>query len=433
VGDPMTVRELRIGMLGCGTVGSAVARMLDEHKDDIERRAGVRLRITRVAVRDASASRTAPLSPDVLTTDPWSVVNAPDVDVVLELIGGTDPAKDLLLAAFAAGKPVVTANKELLATSGKELFDAADAADRDIRFEAAVAGGIPLIAPLKESLSGERIARLLGIVNGTTNYVLTRMSEQGSTVDEALDDARTLGYAEADPTADIDGSDAAAKCAILASIAFNTRVVGSDVYREGIGGITPQDISDASRLGYVVKLLAIAELEDGEVSARVHPAMIPASHPLASVRDAFNAVFVEGGKVGQLMFYGRGAGGDPTAASVVGDLVAVARNLAFGGRAIGCTCVLDRPIRSMDHTTGQYYLNLHVEDRPGVLAEIAETFGRIGVSIERVWQEGFGEEATLVFITHRAREGAFQEAVSELRELPSVRSVASLLRVEGEG
>jgi homoserine dehydrogenase len=372
------------------------------------------------------------LSADVFTTDGASIVDDPDIDVVLELLGGLEPARDLLLRALAGGKPVVTANKELLAEAGKQLFDAADTAGRDLRFEAAVAGGIPLIAPLKESLTGERIARVLGIVNGTTNYVLTQMSDHGSTFDEALADAQRLGYAEADPTADIDGFDAAAKCAILASIAFNTRVVGDDVYREGIAGVTPQDIADATRLGYVVKLLAIAELEDGEVSARVHPAMIPASHPLASVRDSFNAVFVEGAKVGQLMFYGRGAGGDPTATSVVGDLVAVARNLAFGGRAIGCTCALDRPIRSMDHTTGQYYLNLDVEDRPGVLAEIAEAFGRNGVSIERVWQEGFGEEATLVFITHRAREGAFQDAVADLRGLPSVHAVASMLRVEGE-
>jgi homoserine dehydrogenase len=428
----VTPPEVRIGMLGCGTVGSAVARMLAEHGDDIERRAGVRLRIERVAVRDVGKARDGSIAADAITADAASIVADPRIDIVLELIGGVDPARELLLAAFAAGKPVVTANKELLSSSGKEVFDAADTAERDIRFEAAVAGGIPLIAPLKESLSGERIARLLGIVNGTTNYVLTTMSEQGAMFDDALADAQRLGYAEADPTADVDGSDAAAKCAILASIAFNTRVVVGDVYREGIAGVTPQDIADAARLGYVVKLLAIAELEDGEVSARVHPAMVPASHPLASVRDAYNAVFVEGHKVGQLMFYGRGAGGDPTATSVVGDLVAVARNLAFGGRAIGCTCVLDRPIRSMDHTTGQYYLNLHVEDRPGVLAEIAEAFGRNGISIERVWQEGFGEEATLVFITHRAREGAFQAAVRELRRLASVRAVASMVRVEGE-
>jgi homoserine dehydrogenase len=428
----VTSPEVRIGMLGCGTVGGAVARMLSEHGEDIERRAGVRLRLARVAVRDPGRERDVPLPADAFTTDGASIVDDPDIDVVLELLGGLEPARALVLRALGDGKPVVTANKELLAEAGKQLFDAADAAGRDLRFEAAVAGGIPLIAPLKESLTGERIARVLGIVNGTTNYVLTQMSDHGSTFDDALAHAQRLGYAEADPTVDIDGFDAAAKCAILASIAFNTRVVGDDVYREGIAGVTPQDIADATRLGYVVKLLAIAELEDGEVSARVHPAMIPASHPLASVRDAFNAVFVEGAKVGQLMFYGRGAGGDPTATSVIGDLVAVARNLAFGGRAIGCTCALDRPIRSMDHTTGQYYLNLDVEDRPGVLAEIAEAFGRNGVSIERVWQEGFGEEATLVFITHRAREGAFQDAVAELRGLPSVRAVASMLRVEGE-
>jgi homoserine dehydrogenase len=428
----VTERTIRIGMLGCGTVGSAVVRMLAEHGDDIAMRAAVRLAVTRVAVRDADRARDVPLPRDVFTTDPASIVANPDIDVVLELLGGTEPAKELILASFASGKPVVTANKEVLSTAGKELFDAADAAQRDLMFEAAVGGGIPLIAPLKESLAGERVRRTLGIVNGTTNYVLTQMSEHGWTFEDALAEAQRLGYAEADPTADIDGFDAAAKCAILASIAFNTRVVASDVYREGIARVTPQDIADAARLGYVVKLLAISELEDGEVSARVHPAMIPAAHPLAAVRDANNAVFVEGAKVGQLMFYGPGAGGDATATSVIGDLVHVARNLAFGGRAIGCTCVLDRAIRSMDATTGQYYLNLHVEDRPGVLAEIAEAFAHNGVSIERVWQEGFAEEATLVFITHRAQEGAFQKTVAELRDRSSVRAVASLLRVEGE-
>jgi len=425
-------RTIRIGMLGCGTVGSAVVRMLAEHGDGIAMRAAVRLAVTRVAVRDADRGRDVPLPRDVFTTDPSSIVADPDIDVVLELIGGTEPAKELILASFASGKPVVTANKEVLSAGGKELFDAADAAQRDLRFEAAVAGGIPLIAPLKESLAGDRVRRMLGIVNGTTNYVLTQMSEHGWTFEDALAEAQRFGYAEADPTADIDGFDAAAKCAILASIAFNTRVVADDVYREGIARITPQDIADAARLGYVVKLLAIAELEDGEVSARVHPAMIPAAHPLAAVRDANNAVFVEGAKVGQLMFYGPGAGGEPTATSVIGDLVQVARNLAFGGRAMGCTCVLDRAIRPMDATTGQYYLNLHVEDRPGVLAEIAEAFAHNGVSIERVWQEGFAEEATLVFITHRAQEGAFQKTVAELRDRASVRAVASLLRVEGE-
>jgi homoserine dehydrogenase len=428
----MNERTLRVGLLGCGNVGAAVIRLLSEHGEDIARRAGCTLAVTRVAVRDIDRDRNVPLDAGVFTSDPRTVVEGDDVDIVCELIGGLEPAKSFVLDALAAGKPVVTANKELLANAGKDVFDAAGDAGLDLAFEAAVAGGVPLIRPLKESLAGERVRRITGIVNGTTNYVLTQMAERGSTFDESLADAQRLGYAEADPTADVDGFDAAAKCAILASIAFNTRVVAHDVYREGIVGVTPQDIADAARLGYVVKLLAIAELEDEAVSARVHPAMIPTTHPLASVRDAFNAVFVEGVKVGQLMFYGPGAGGDPTATAVVGDLITVARNLVTGGRSIGCTCALDRRIRPMGDTRGQYYLNLHVEDRPGVLAEIADHFGRNAVSIERVWQEGAADEATLVFITHRAQEGAFQKTVEELRELPSVHAVASLLRVEGE-
>ena len=427
-----TKDEIRIGLLGCGTVGAAVVRTLSENADDIELRAGCRLRVTRVAVSDPSRERDVPLDPSVILGDPSSVVTDPEVDIVCELIGGMEPARSLILQAFASGKPVVTANKELLANSGKELFEAAEAAGADLYFEAAVAGAIPLIRPLKESLAGERINRIIGILNGTTNYILTRMSERGSSFEEALAEATRLGYAEADPTADVEGLDAAAKCAILASIAFNTRVVAGDVYREGITKVQPQDITDAARMGYVVKLLVIAELEDGEVSARVHPAMIPNTHPLASVRDVFNAVFVEGPKIGQLMFYGRGAGGDPTATAVVGDLITVARHLSSGARGVGCTCALDRRIRPMDDTRGQYYLNLHVEDRPGVLAEIADHFGRNGVSIERVWQEGTGDEATLVFITHLAQEGAFQKTVQELRELSAVRAVASVLRVEGE-
>ena len=428
----MSERTIRIGMLGCGTVGAATIRLLHDHADDIAMRAGCRVQVTRVAVRDPGRQRDVPLPPDAFTTDGLSIVDDPAIDVVCELIGGIEPAKGLLLRALSNGKPVVTANKEMLATEGKDLFDAADAAGLDLLFEASVAGGIPLIRPLKESLAGERVGRLLGIVNGTTNYILTQMSEHGSSFDEALAEAQRLGYAETDPTADVDGSDAAAKCAILASIAFNSRVVASDVYREGITGVTSVDIDDARRMGYVVKLLAIAELEGGEISARVHPAMIPEGHPLASVRDAFNAVFVEGERIGQLMFYGPGAGGDPTATAVVGDLVTTARNRVTGGRAMGCTCVLERRIRPMDDTRGQYYLNLHVADRPGVLAEIAGDFGHNGVSIERVWQEGSGDEATLVFITHRAQEGALQKTLQELRESPAVRSVASVLRVEGE-
>jgi homoserine dehydrogenase len=427
----MNGRTVRVGLLGCGTVGGALIRLLAEHGDDIAMRAGCRLEVTRVAVRDLGRDR-GPLPPERFTTDATGIVDDPEVDVVCELIGGAELPRSLILRAFANGKPVVTANKELLANHGKEVFDAAEDAGVDLFFEAAVAGGIPLIRPLKESLAGERVGRILGIVNGTTNFVLTQMSEHGWSFERALADAQRLGYAEADPTADVEGHDAAAKIAILASIAFNARVVAGDVYREGIAGITAQDIADADRLGYVVKLLAIAELEDEAISARVHPAMIPSSHPLAAVRDAFNAVFVEGEKVGQLMFYGPGAGGDPTATAVAGDLVSVARNVVTGGRGIGCTCRLQRPIRPMDDTRDQYYLNLHVEDRPGVLAEIADRFGGNGVSIERVWQEGAGDEATLVFITHRTQEGAFQKTVQAIRELDAVHSVQSLLRVEGE-
>jgi homoserine dehydrogenase len=428
----MAERIVRVGMLGCGTVGAAVIRLLHDHAEEIALRAGCRVEVVRAAVRDATRERGVPLDRVAFTSDPAAIVEAPDVDIVCELMGGVDPARGMILRAFEAGKPVVTANKELLASHGRELFDAADARGLDMYFEAAVAGGIPLIRPLKESLVGERIRRILGIVNGTTNFILTRMSDLGASFEDALAAAQELGYAEADPGADVEGHDAAAKCAILASIAFNARVTAGDVFREGIAKVTPQDIADARRMGYVVKLLAIAELQDEAITARVHPAMIPAVHPLASVRDAHNAVFIEGEKVGQLMFYGVGAGGDPTAVSVVGDLATVARHLIAGGRGVGCTCRRERGIRSMDDTAGQYYLNLHVEDRPGVLAEIADHFGRNGVSIERVWQEGSGDEATLVFITHRAQEGAFQKTLQELRELSAVRAVQSLLRVEGE-
>ena len=433
----MSERVLRVGMLGCGTVGAAVVRLLESHRDDIERRAGCRLEVRKVAVRDPARARDVPLPPSAFVDDPIAVVEDPDVDIVCELIGGLEPAGALVLAAFDRDKPVVTANKELLATRGRELFDASDAKGLDLYFEAAVGGGIPLIRPLKESLTGERLRRVMGIVNGTTNFILTKMSEEGRGFADVLADAKRLGYAEADSSADVDGHDAAAKCAILASIASNARVVASDVYREGIANVTTEDIEFARRLGYVVKLLAIAEMEPGEdgderIAVRVHPAMIPATHPLASVRDAYNAVFVEGPNVGELMFYGRGAGGEATATAVVGDLVSVARNLLAGARGVGCTCFHERTIRPMEEMTGQYYILLRVEDRPGVLAEIASVFGESDVSIKSVWQEGSGEDAQLVFITHRAREGPFQEAVAALRGLPAVVEVRSVLRVEAE-
>jgi homoserine dehydrogenase len=429
----MSERVLRVGMLGCGTVGAAVVRLLESRRDDIERRAGCRLEVHKVAVRDPAKPRDVPLSSDAFVADPMAVIEDPDVDIVCELIGGLEPAGALVLAAFDRDKPVVTANKELLATRGRELFDASDDKGLDLYFEASVGGGIPLIRPLKESLTGERVRRVMGIVNGTTNFILTKMSEEGRAFDDVLAQAKRLGYAEADPTADVEGHDAAAKCAILASIAFNARVVAGDVYREGIANVTTEDIEFARRLGYVIKLLAIAEMGDDErISARVHAAMIPGTHPLASVRDAYNAVFVEGPDVGELMFYGRGAGGEATATAVVGDLVTVARNLLAGARGVGCTCFFERTIRPIDELTGQYYLLLRVEDRPGVLAEIASVFARSDVSIKSVWQEGFGDDAQLVFVTHRAREGAFQEAVSALRGLPAVEEVRSVLRVEAE-
>ncbi len=429
----MSDRTLGVGLLGCGTVGAAVVRLLDGHVDEIARRAGCRLDVVRVAVRDPSRPRDVPLDPARIVADPMTVVDDPGVDIVCELIGGSEPAGSLVMAAFERDKPVVTANKELLATRGRELFDASDAKGLDLYFEAAVGGGIPLIRPIKESLTGERIRRVTGIVNGTTNYVLTRMSEEGISFSEALAQAQRLGYAEADPGADVDGHDAAAKCAILASIAFNARVTAPEVFREGIDRVTAEDIAFAHRLGYVVKLLAIAEL-DGEdrIAVRVHPAMIPSTHPLAAVRDAHNAVFVEGDAVGELMFYGRGAGGEPTATAVIGDLVTVARNLLGETRGVGCTCFHERSIRPMSEVTGQYYLLLRVEDRPGVLAEIASVFGRNGVSIKSVWQEGTGEDAQLVFVTHRAREGAFQATVRELRGVPAVHEIRSILRVEAE-
>jgi homoserine dehydrogenase len=425
-------RTLRVGLLGCGTVGTAVTRLLHDHREDIARRAGCRLEVSKIAVRDPSKRREVPVHPSAFTADPMEVVDDPDIDIVCELLGGSEPAGSLILAAFDRDKPVVTANKELLSTRGRELFDASDAKGLDLYFEAAVGGGIPLVRPLKESLTAERLTSIIGIVNGTTNYVLTRMSEDAMSFAEALGEAQRLGYAEADPTADVDGHDAAAKCAILASIAFNARVVAGDVYREGIGRVTTEDIEFARRLGYVVKLLAIAELHEERVAARVHPAMIPSEHPLAAVRDAFNGVFVEGPNVGELMFYGRGAGGEPTATAVVGDLVTVARNLLAGVRGVGCTCFLERTVRPMSEMEGQYYILLRVEDRPGVLAEIASVFGRNDVSIKSVWQEGTGADAQLVFITHRAREGSFQQAVTELGGVRAVEEVRSILRVEAE-
>ena len=421
-----------IGMLGCGAVGTGVARLLADHAEPIRDRAGVPLALRRIAVRDLTKKRDPVVDPTILGDEPAAVVEDPGVDVVVEVMGGIEPARSLILRALELGKPVVTANKELLATRGGELFAAADRSGVDLRFEAAVAGAIPIIAPLKQSLAGDRLRRVLGIVNGTTNYVLWRMASTGADYEDALAEATELGYAEPDPSADVEGFDAAAKCAILASLAFNARVVAGDVYREGITDVTAADIAAAARMGYTVKLLAIAEEVDGDVSARVHPAMIPDTHPLASVTEAYNAVFVEGDAVGQLMFYGKGAGSLPTGAAVVGDLVEVARNRLQGARGVGCTCLYERSVRSMDEVDTQYYLALDVADRPGVLAKVATVFGEHGVSIRSVLQRGKGDEAQLVLVTHLAREGAMRATLAGLRQLDVVNDLQSVMRVEGE-
>lgn len=423
---------IRIGQLGCGIVGSAAVRMLHANADDIHRRIGVSVEYGPIAVRSLSKERDLPEGYTArFTTDAHAVVSDPSIDIVVEAMGGIEPTRTLLLEAIANGKHIVTANKELLATLGQELFDAADRAGVDIYYEAAVAGGIPLIRPLKESLVGERISKIMGIVNGTTNYILTRMDQDGLEFGQALALAEQLGYTELDPTADVEGFDAASKAAILASIAFNTRVVAGDVHREGISHIRATDMAFAKRLGYTIKLLAIAEEQGGEIAVRVHPAMVPLSHPLASVNENLNAVFVEGERVGELMFYGRGAGGGPTGTSIVGDVLTIARNLVTGGRGPGCSCTTIKTVRPIESNWAQYYLLLEVADEAGVLASIAQVFGDHEVSIKSVWQEGHGDDAQLVLITHRALERNIQHTLGALRSHKQVREVASVLRVEG--
>lgn len=424
--------RVRIGVLGCGNVGAAFVQLVSRQTDSIEARTGVRLEVTRVAVRNVSREREVDLAPGVLVRDAHGVVDDPEVDVVVEVIGGIEPARELILTALGKGKPVVTANKELLANVGTELFAAADAAGVDLLFEAAVAGGIPLIRALRESLRGEPIRRVLGIVNGTTNFILTKMTEQGADYSAALSEAQRLGFAERDPTADVEGFDAGAKAAIIATISFGAKVVAGDVYHEGISGVGAADIAMATRLGYVVKLLAICEQDPltREVAVRVHPAMVPKQHPLASVRESYNAVFVEGDAVGSLMFYGRGAGGLPTASAVLGDVIDAAVNLRQGTH--GSLGTFTRAvIRPIDQTSSEYLLSLDVADRPGVLHAVTGVFAHNDVSIRAAEQEGLRDDARLVFITHQAKEASVQACVRELRDLDVVKRVGSLLRVIG--
>jgi homoserine dehydrogenase len=430
-GSPPSEHAVRVGLLGCGHVGSALVRLLAHNGELIKARTGVEIDIARIAVHNLSKDRDLDVAPGVLTNDPEAVVNDPDIAVIVEMIGGIEPARSLILAALKAGKPVVTANKELLANVGKELFEAAESAGVDLLFEASVAGAVPLMRPLRESLAGERIKRVMGIVNGTTNYVLTRMSEEGCSFAEALSEAQRLGYAERDPTADVEGYDAAAKAAIIASVAFGANVVAGDVYREGIVELTSADISAAKELGYVVKLLAVAEEHDGAVGVRVHPAMVPNDHPLAAVRGSFNAVFIEGDAVGQLMLLGRGAGGSPSASAVLGDLIDAVKNLHGGGRGATLGPLSRRPIRPIDDIESQFYVTVDVVDRPGVLATIAGLFGRHEVSIQSMQQKGQGDEARLIFVTHLAREAALRATIHDVRDLDIVEHVGSVLRVVG--
>lgn len=427
---------VNIGVLGCGNVGAALVELLCVRADEIEQRTGLRLQVAKVAVRSTSKERGVELASGVLTLDAHSVVADPEIDLIVEVIGGIEPARELISQALASGKAVVTANKELLANVGTELFAEADAAGVDLLFEAAVAGGVPIMRPLRESLVAEDITRVMGIVNGTTNYILTKMTDDGWTYAAALAEAQGLGYAERDPTADVEGFDAGAKAAIIATIAFGVRVVAGDVYHEGISGVTQTDIEFARRLGYVVKLLAIAErFTDGSVAVRVHPAMVPNEHPLASVRDSFNAVFVQGAAVGDLMFYGRGAGGNPTASAVLGDVVDAAANLIKGTHA-SSGMFNKADLRPVDELVSPFYVNLEVSDEPGVLAAVAGVFGSHQVSIHSMEQEVLEQQpdrgaARLIFITHAAREADVRATLHELNALNSVTSIGSVLRVIG--
>ena len=430
------MKPLRIGLLGCGNVGAALVTLLDERRDAVAARTGLELEITRIAVRSTAKDRGLRIDPSVFCTGAAGIVSDPEIDIVVEVIGGIEPARSLLHDAIAAGKPVVTGNKELLANHGAQLFAAADDAGVDLLFEAAVAGAIPLIRPLRESLAAEPVRRIMGIVNGTTNYILTQMAERGASYAEALSEAQSLGYAERDPTADVEGFDAAAKAAIIATVAFGAVVVAGDVYREGISRIALHDIEMARRLGYAVKAIAVAERtgdgdgERPEVAVRVHPAMVPFQHPLASVRDSFNAVFIQGDAVGELMFYGRGAGGRPTAGAVLGDLVDAAVNLASGGpRRIGR--LVRAGVRSIDDLRSEYYIGMEVADQPGVLASVAAVFGRHEVSIRSMEQHGLRDDARLVFITHECLERDLQATLRDLRGLEAVHDLGNLIRVIG--
>jgi homoserine dehydrogenase len=426
-----TNKTLNIGMLGCGIVGSSVARLLQEDSGDFAARSGANLKLVKVAVKNLSTKRDF-VSSSILTDDPASVVSDPSIDIVIEVMGGIEPARELILSAIKNGKSIITANKALLALHGAELFEAADKNKVDLYYEAAVGGAIPILRPMRESIVGDHVHRVMGIVNGTTNYILTKMDEEGSAFADVLKEAQSLGFAEADPTADIEGHDAAAKAAILAGLAFHSRVTSNDVYCEGISKISARDVEVARDMDHVIKLLAIAELtSNNQVSVRVHPTLISRQHPLASVRNAFNAVFVEAESAGELMFYGRGAGGAPTASAILGDLIAIARNKTRGGEGHGESDYADLAIAPIDDVMSRYLIRLDVADKPGVLATVAQLFASHTVSIETVRQSGRGDSAELIVATHSAPEASLKKTVTALAKSDVVKSVESVLRIEG--
>jgi len=426
---------INVGLIGLGTVGSGVYKILTTHKEDFRRKVGADLIIKAIAEKDPVKIKAIGADKNLIT-DAKTLIENSDIDIVVEVIGGIEPAKNLILEALKKGKHVVTANKELLASHGKEILETADKKNVDIFFEASVGGGIPIIHPLKECLASNKILKIMGIVNGTTNFILTRMSEEGCSFEEALKEAQKRGYAERDPSADIEGRDAAAKIAILASIAFNSRVTASDVSVEGISKISAKDIQNAKEMGYVVKLLAVAKEANKELEVRVNPAMIPIAHPLASVNGVYNAIFVEGDSVGEVMFFGQGAGSMPAASAVVGDVIEVARNIRYGSSGkIGCTCFRDLNVKSIDEISSKYYLLMKAADEPGVLAKIAKVFGDNDVSLASVIQKGpqvstLRGAADLVFITHLVKEKNFRTALRQIGELDVTSKICNVIRVE---
>lgn len=426
---------VKIGLVGTGTVGGGCLDILSNHKQDFLRHFGIDLELTRVCSRSSEQAASRGLQ-DIFTTDYHDIINDPEIDIVVELIGGTGVAKDVIVEALQAGKHVVTANKAIMASAGKEIMGLAEEKGLEIAFEASVGGGIPIIDPLKHSLIANQIDSIMGIVNGTTNYMLTRMDENGMDYDAALKEAQERGFAEADPTADVDGHDAAAKIAILASIAFNSRVTIDQVYTEGIRRISPIDLTMAHDSGYVVKLVAHARRSEKGIDVRVHPTMIPENHQLATVNGVFNAIFVEGDAVGQTMFFGEGAGAGPAASAVMGDVLEVARHIQMGIKPIvGCTCTDNLPIISMDDLHTKYYIRFVVADRPGVLAAAADIFAKNGVSVRMVTQRGNAarEDVNLVFVTHTAEERKVRKTIDEILSLEDVVTggYPSVIRVQG--